>query len=285
MVAPSKSGDIGSQLHFTSGQRQSVSGRVDESGFTIDCKLKLSGCPGQSVPVLVYARDVANKESFLAEEMMKPEDADSQWHPLSLYVPLSRFAGLNPTTAMTVYVQDPDNSSQFIGKNCFSITPPFQPELVWSSPGCTDDAAMPNGGTGLAIKVRLDSRSVLGQKLASVVILEDKGGHTLQSASGQPLVIPGSILAQSYDFSRWDDAEFNIPYAALAHFDPAETIFARPGIRQMDGSLAGGNIIFNFLAGGSLDTVNSRIQAQSEITAQQIQTLEKEKNTLKELRP
>lgn len=265
---------FGNQFFFDYYGRQSVDSRVNESGLSVTLKLEISGCSGLRVPVQLYAKNSAGYESFLAQNIVTPPSGKSVWNEFCIFVPLSRLAGIQSVTELIVYVQSPDNSNEYIGKARCMLNPPYRPDCVWSWQELKDDVPMPLGDLALCVKTKVDLSGFRDEDLEAVIILEDAKGHTLTSASGDPLIIPGPKIYFEYDYGQWYDLNLYVPYEQLSNLWPGLMVFARPAIRRDNGDLIGGNIYVKFWAGGSLETLHDRFKAESDQIGQEIMHLE-----------
>jgi hypothetical protein len=266
--------------------RQPVDRRVEESGLSVTFTVHAAGCKGQDLPIKLFAVDAAGMQTFLAEKTVKATYDSSEWKDLDLFVPLSRFYNIQPTTQYIVYVQSPDNPQGFIGKSTFTLNSPFQPNLIWSWKAWQDEVSDADGDPGLQISMQLEARGYNGSQFQSVIILEDSNGNALKAADGSsPLVVTGQALHFIYDDSLWQNLVFNIQYHYLSSYYPGLTVYARPGLKLDNGQLVGGNVYCKFLAGGSANTVLKNFKNDSDTLKQEIQNTEDQLNALKETNP
>jgi hypothetical protein len=251
--------------------------RVEEFGILLEFHLVISGCAGKDVPVQVYAKDSAGRETFLAEAIAKPPHENTSWKAFPVPVPLSRFAGLNNVSKLAVYVCSPGNRAEFIGQVSYDLTSPIQTPLVWSWESWADEATNPAGEKGFRLKVRLDAQGIRGKVAQLVLVLQNSDGLTLRGSDSDELILPLGTLNTNYSFSGdssyWQNLEFYAPYSFLEHLRPGFLVFAYPAIR-VDGKLIGGNIRAKFWAGGSLDTVYEKFNAQSAKVNDEVRRIE-----------
>jgi hypothetical protein len=274
------SASVGQNLDTTPVEHRAIDNRVDESGMEVSFSLDVHGCMGQEVPVQLYSMDASDKQTFMADKILKPGYEDATWAKVDLFVPLSRFAGINPATKWVIYVQNPKDTSEYIEKASFTLNEPYRPGLIWSWKQWTDEVISTDGENGFQIKARLDANGYAGQQFESVVILEDADGNAIKSKDGTPMTVSGQHLNCIYDSSYWESLQFNIPYSDLTHFWAGQLIYARPGIRFQDGSLTGGNVYFKFWAGGSLNTVYDKYTSESTKLDTEINRLNDQLNAL-----
>jgi hypothetical protein len=244
---------------------------VEETGLSAAFYLRVQGCDGKTVPVDLYALDASGAKTFLMERPAKAVSDDSRTNQFTMTIPLSRFSGIAATTGYEIYVRSPEDHNEFIGKQDFTLSAPFQPGLIWSWKQWEDQAQDSAGNAEFKMTLKLAEHGYNGSQFQSVVLFEDAQGHALTAANGSPVEVQGDSLNTTVDDGTWENLVFEVPYAQLSHLNPASIVFARPTLKTADGALIGGNVYFKFLAGGGFDAVYDRLSAQRGELNQEIQ--------------
>jgi hypothetical protein len=251
-------------LNLGPGGKQATASRLAEGGLSATLiKLQIDGCKGREVPVDLYAVDARGAEVFMSEQIIIPNYDNCVWAKLSMFIPASRFSNIDPSPNFVAYVRSPDNNQAFINRWTFPFQRAVKLSLIWTISTWTDDIALA-GEMGLQIKTKLRAVGQKGKTMKAVVLLENIEGQALTFPDGSRLIVDQFDLVSPYEDTSWDDQTLFIPYKLLAHYYPDSIIVARPGMKLSDGTLVGGNVNINLLAGGSINTVYNTLSAASE---------------------
>jgi hypothetical protein len=271
------SADIGVITSWQYPVRRSVSARVDEDGIKVAVQLELKGCDGQRVPVQIWSENEHGEYKFLAESMITPKGDDTGWKDVELFVPLSRFAGLEPSKTFYIYARSSDTSKGYIGQRSFSYPQPWRPEpdLIWSWQQYGDDV-----DSGFQVTMRLDQRGYSGQHLDTFIVLEYPNGDVVRGADGSEMVLTGQTLNSDGDSGYWENLVSNIKYNSVSHLWPMQEVFVRPVIKLQDGKYVFGGVYFKMWAGGAFDSISKQFNSARDELRQEIKNTEDKLNAV-----